>query len=151
MDVQLGINVIAHTGELFAGSKIRALAETAGMKLQLEGEFQLHDAGKALLYCLVNQQPPPFAPDNIRNLSTPGVTFLLDVPRTKDGLETFERMVAASRSLADALDGLITDDNRAALNEAGLDKIREQLRFIYSNMEEHGIQAGGALALRLFS
>ncbi|MEQ1883277.1 MAG: cell division protein ZipA C-terminal FtsZ-binding domain-containing protein, partial [Burkholderiales bacterium] len=151
VDVQLGINVVARSGEIFAGSKIRALAEASGMKLQLEGEFQLHDAGKALVYCLVNQQPPPFGTDNIRNLTTPGVTFLFDVPRTRDGLETFERMVTASRSMADALDGLITDDNRAVLNDAGLDKIREQLRSIYSTMEDYGIQAGGSLALRLFS
>jgi FtsZ-interacting cell division protein ZipA len=151
VDVQLGINVVARSGEIFAGSKVRALAEASGMKLQPGGEFQLHDASTALVYCLVNQQPPPFSAENIRNLTTPGVTFLLDVPRTRDGLATFERMVEASRSLADALDGLITDDNRAALNEAGLDKIREQLRSIYSSMEEYGIQAGGSLALRLFS
>jgi FtsZ-interacting cell division protein ZipA len=60
-------------------------------------------------------------------------------------------MVAMSRSFADSLDGTLADDNRALLSDSGLDRIRAQLRAIYAGMEQRGIRAGSALALRLFS
>ena len=56
-----------------------------------------------------------------------------------------------SRSFADSLDGTLADDNRVLLNDSGLDRIRAQLRSIYGAMEQRGIEAGGPLALRLFS
>jgi len=141
VDVVVGINVVARTGQVFHGTKIRTLAEAAGLQLQPDGVFHcLDDRGGAL-----------FSLDKIGSLTTPDITFLLDVPRVSDGLRAFDRMVAMSRSFADSLDGMLADDNRVPLNDAGLDKIRAQLRAIYGAMEQHGIHAGEPLALRLFS
>jgi hypothetical protein len=53
--------------------------------------------------------------------------------------------------MAESLDGMLADDNRVALNDTGLDKIRNQLRSIYAAMEQRGIHPGSPLALRLFS
>jgi hypothetical protein len=141
VDVVVGINVVARTGQVFHGTKIRTLAEAAGLHLQPGGVFHcLDDRGGAL-----------FSLDKIGSVTTPDITFLLDVPRVSDGLRAFDRMVAMSRSFAASLDGMLADDNRVPLNDAGLDKIRAQLRAIYGAMEQHGIHAGGPLALRLFS
>jgi FtsZ-interacting cell division protein ZipA len=63
----------------------------------------------------------------------------------------FDKMVAMSRSFADSLSGTLADDNRNLLNDAGLDRIRAQLRAIYTAMEKRGIDAGSPVALRLFS
>jgi len=151
VDVVVGINVVARTGQVFHGTKIRALAEAAGLHLQPGGVFHCLDDQGGALFSLDNQEPDPFLIDKIRSLTTPGITFLLDVPRVSDGLRAFDRMVAMSRSFADALDGMLADDNRVPLNDAGLDKIRAQLRAIYGAMEQRGIHAGRPLALRLFS
>jgi hypothetical protein len=151
VDVVVGINVIANSGQVFHGTKIRALAEAAGLHLQSSGVFQCHDEQGVALFSLDNQESEPFLIDRIRNITTPGVTFLLDVPRVANGLRTFDKMVAMSRSFADSLDGTLADDNRAMLNDSGLDRIRAQLRAIYSAMEQRGIEAGSPLALRLFS
>jgi hypothetical protein len=141
VDVVVGINVVARTGQVFHGTKIRTLAEAAGLHLQPGGVFHcLDDRGGAL-----------FSLDKIGSVTTPDITFLLDVPRVSDGLRAFDRMVAMSRSFAASLDGMLADDNRVPLNDAGLDKIRAQLRAIYGAMEQHGIHAGEPLALRLFS
>jgi hypothetical protein len=147
----VGINVVARTGQEFHGTKIRALAEAAGLQLQPGGVFHCLDDQGGALFALDNQEPEPFLIDKIRSLTTPGITFLLDVPRVSDGLRAFDRMVAMSRTFADSLDGMLADDNRVPLNDAGLDKIRAQLRAIYGGMEKRGIHAGGPLALRLFS
>jgi hypothetical protein len=151
VDVLVGINVIANTGQVFHGTKIRALAEAAGLHLQPGGVFHCHDEQGAALFSLDNQEPEPFLIDRIRNMTTPGITFLLDVPRVANGVRVFDRMVAMSRSFADSLDGTLADDNRALLSDSGLDRIRAQLRAIYAGMEQRGIRAGSALALRLFS
>ena len=151
VDVVVGINVIANTGQVFHGTKIRALAEAAGLRLQSNGVFHCHDEQGGALFSLDNQESEPFLIDRIRNLTTPGITFLLDVPRVANGLRVFDRIVAMSRSFADSLDGTLADDNRALLNDSGLDRIRAQLRAIYTAMEQRGIEAGGPLALRLFS
>lgn len=151
VDVLVGISVIANTGQVFHGTKIRALAEAAGLRLQSNGVFHYHDEQGGALFSLDNQESEPFLIDRIRNLTTPGITFLLDVPRVANGLRVFDRIVAMSRSFADSLDGTLADDNRALLNDSGLDRIRAQLRAIYTAMEQRGIEAGGPLALRLFS
>jgi FtsZ-interacting cell division protein ZipA len=151
VDVLVGINVIANTGQVFHGTKIRGLAEASGLRLQSSGVFHCHDEQGSTLFSLDNQQSEPFLIDRIRNITTPGVTFLLDVPRVANGLEVFDKMVAMGRSFAESLDGTLADDNRALLNDAGLDRIRAQLRAIYSAMEQRGIEAGSPLALRLFS
>lgn len=151
VDVVVGINVVADSGQVFHGTKIRALAEASGLQLQSGGVFQMRDEHGRVLFTLENQEPSPFQTDLIRNLTTPGITFLLDVPRTADGLKVFDRMVAMSRSFAESLDGTLADDNRALLNESGLDKIRAQLRAIYTAMARRGISAGSPVALRLFS
>ncbi|MFL6579943.1 MAG: cell division protein ZipA C-terminal FtsZ-binding domain-containing protein [Burkholderiales bacterium] len=151
VDVLVGINVIANTGQVFHGTKIRGLAEARGLRLQSSGVFHCHDEQGSTLFSLDNQQSEPFLIDRIRNITTPGVTFLLDVPRVANGLQVFDKMVAMSRTFAESLDGILADDNRALLNDAGLDRIRAQLRAIYSAMEQRGIDAGSPLALRLFS
>ena len=151
VDVLVGINVIANTGQIFHGTKIRGLAEASGLRLQSSGVFHCHDEQGSTLFSLDNQQSEPFLIDRIRNITTPGITFLLDVPRVANGLQVFDRMVAMSRSFAESLDGMLADDNRALLSDAGLDRIRAQLHAIYSAMEQRGIDAGSPLALRLFS
>jgi FtsZ-interacting cell division protein ZipA len=147
----VGINVVAQPEQNFQGSKIRALVEASGLHLQPDGMFHCLDEHGGALFSLENQQPDPFLIDKIRNLTTPGITFLLDVPRVANGLRAFDRMVAMSRSVADSLGGMLADDNRVPLDDPGLDKIRAQLRAIYGAMEQRGIPAGGPLALRLFS
>ncbi len=151
VDVVVGINVIARTGHVFHGTKIRALAEAAGFHLQPDGVFHMNDEHGGSLFALDNQESEPFLTDKIRTMTTPGITFLLDVPRVGNGLKAFDRMVAISRGMAESLDGMLADDNRVLLNDTGLDKIRNQLRAIYAAMEHRGIQPGSPLALRLFS
>lgn len=151
VDVLVGINVIANNGQVFHGTKIRALAEASGLQLQASGVFQFHDEQGYALFSVDNQQAEPFVADRIRSITTPGITFLLDVPRVANGPRVFDKMVAMSRNFADSLDGTLADDNRVLLNDGGLERIRAQLHAIYAAMEQRGISAGSPLALRLFS
>ncbi len=151
VDVAIGVNVVATQGRLFSGTKIRALAESAGFKLEPDGVFHFRDERRRTLFTLDNHEPAPFLPEQIKTLSTGGVTMLLDVPRVADGLDVLEGMIEIARSLASALGGHLVDDNRVELSEAGIARIGQQLSSIRDAMERHGIPAGSPRALRLFS
>lgn len=151
VDVAIGINIVAPAGVQFAGTRIRALAEAAGFKLEPGGVFHYRDDERRTLFTLDNHEPAPFIPEQIKSLSTGGITLLLDVPRVAGGLEVLDRMVEIAKNFAQALGGRLVDDNRVALNDTGIVKIRQQLGSIHDVMDKHDVGAGGERALRLFS
>jgi FtsZ-interacting cell division protein ZipA len=151
VDVAIGINVVAAAGAPFSGVDIRAHAEAAGFKLEPDGVFHFRGDTRQTLFTLDNHEPLPFIPEQIKSLSTAGVTLLLDVPRVADGRRALETMVETAEGLAHALGGRLVDDNRVALNAAGIATIRQQLDGIASSMVAHGIPPGEERALRLFS
>lgn len=151
VDIAIGINVVTADGNPFTGTRIRALAENAGLQLDPDGVFYArNDAGDAL-FTLDNHEPMPFVPEQMRSLNTRGVTFLLDVPRVSTALAAFETMLAVARSFATELDGTLVDDNRAPLSDSAIAAIRKQLESILVKMDAGQISAGGARALRLFA
>jgi hypothetical protein len=151
VDVAVGVNVVAAEGASFAATRLRELAEAAGMRLEPDGVFHCRDAAGRTLFTLDNHEPMPFVPEQIRTMTTGGVTLLIDVPRVPDGARAFDQMVAAGRELARGLGGTLVDDNRVALTDAGVAKIRTQLVAIQLRMADQGIVAGSRRARRLFS
>lgn len=151
VDVLIGVNVITQNGDAFAATKVRAMAEAAGMKLQPDGAFHFFNDEGADLFSLANLDPTPFSVENIRQLSTHGVTFLFDVPRVADGVRVFNQMLMVARQMASSLGGQVVDDNRRPLSDAGIARIKQQLADIYARMEAQQIKSGSARALRLFS
>lgn len=151
VDVLIGLNVVAQGGASFPATKIRSLAEVSGMTLEPEGVFHYRNEQGVSLYSLCNHESSPFTPDDVKNLSTHGVTLLFDVPRVPDGVQVFDQMTALGRKLANSLGGMLVDDNIRPLSDAGLDKIRQQLASIYKKMEAKQISAGSPRALKLFS
>ena len=151
VDVAIGANVIAAEGRAFAGTRIRALAEELGFRLEPDGVFRFRDDQRQVLFTLDNHEPAPLLPEQIKSLVTRGVTLLLDVPRVPDGLRVLDRMFEIGAGLAQGLEGSLVDDNRAALNAGGIARIRQQVAGIYAKMEARGVSAGSPRALRLFS
>jgi hypothetical protein len=150
-DVAVGVNIIAREGRSFPGTRIRALAEAAGFKLEPDGVFHYRNEHRQTLFTLDNHEPAPFLPESIKGLTTNGITLLLDVPRVADGIGALERMLQIASALTASLGGSLVDDNRATLSEAGIVRIKEQVRSIHAAMAARGMAAGGARALRLFS
>lgn len=150
IDIQIGINVISQ-GQVFPGTKLRALAESAGLTIDDEGRFARCDDDGKVLYLLTNQESQGFAAASIRTMSTHGVTFLLDVPRVANGDRVLTQMVELARRFADALHGALVDDNRRPLSDSAIEPIRRQVVQYQTAMATRQVPAGGVLALRLFS
>ena len=150
VDVMIGINVISKDGGAFTGTKIRALAEASGFKLDGRGVFNFREGNDDAKFTLNNYESTPFLPDNIRTLTTNGVTFLFDVPRIKNGERVFDQMTHLSRIFATTLGGTMVDDNQVPLSDSGIDRIKHKLNGIQAVMKSRDFPAGGEIALRLF-
>jgi hypothetical protein len=151
VDVQLSINVVDPGGAAFAGTKLRGLAESAGMQLEDDGRFHACDEQGETLYTLGNLGVELFDADSLRSLATHGITLTLDVPNVGDGPRVFDRMVATARQFAQGLGGVLVDAQRAPLTDAMIAGIRAKIDEIQVRMEAHQIVAGSARARRLFS
>lgn len=151
VDVLIGVNVISRDGSPFAGTKLRGLAESAGMRLMPDGSFHYVNDQGATLFTLANLESSPFAAETMKHLSTHGVTFVFDVPKATGGVQAFNQMLLAARQFTGPLSALMVDDNRKELSDSGIDRIRQQLTAIYATMEQHHIVPGSAQAMRLFA
>jgi FtsZ-interacting cell division protein ZipA len=151
VDLLIGLNVVTADGTPLHGTKVRALAESEGMILGADGAFHFRGESGDAFFTLTNSEGRPFTADRIKNTTTAGVTFLFDVPRVRGGTRAFEKMVGVARNFAQALHGIVVDDNRKPLNDPEVKRISGQLDEIYARMEEHGIPGGSPVALRLFT
>jgi len=150
VDIQIGVNVVA-TGAPFPGTKLRGLAEAAGLSLLGDGMFHAADEAGATLFTLANLEAVPFAPEEMKSFTTHGVTFTLDVPRVAAGPRAYDRMIALAKQFAISLGGKLVDDNRAPLTDSALDVIHDKIVEVEQRMASQGLIAGGNQALRLFS
>ncbi|TVT74156.1 MAG: ZipA [Denitromonas halophila] len=150
VDVQIGINLVSR-GAAFAGTKLRGLVEAQGMVLRGDGLFHSEDDEGNSLFVLGNLEPKLLTADGMRELQTHGLTLIVDVPRVAHGAQVFDRMMLVARQLADALDADLVDDNRSPFGPDAAKVIRGQIQHFQAQMNEYGLPAGSALAMRLFA
>lgn len=151
LDIEIGINLVSRSS-MFPGTKIRALAEAAGMELAPEGTFVRRDELGRVQFSLQNLESTPITADTLRTLSTHGLTFLIDVPCVENGERVFSQMTEVARRFADTLQGELVDDNRQPLTDVQLEHIkREFIGKPQGKMTASDLPAGSRRALRLFS
>jgi hypothetical protein len=151
VDLQLGVNIVGVDAGSFAGTKVRGVAEAAGLRLLDDGRFHSLDESGATLFTLANISGEPLDADAMRSMSLHGVTLSLDVPRVAHGEAAFDRMLAVARQLMLGLGGALVDGQRKPLSVQMIAEIRAKIGEIQDQMAVRKIPAGGSRALRLFS
>ncbi|MGH8799168.1 MAG: cell division protein ZipA C-terminal FtsZ-binding domain-containing protein [Casimicrobiaceae bacterium] len=150
LDVQIGLTILKSDHQI-AGTRLRGVAEAAGFRLNANGSFDfVGDDNGATQYGLQNYRQEAFTAESLRQLSTPGVVLLLDVPRVADPVRVFDQMRLAAKRMAHTLEGVLVDDNRRPLNDAALASIRAEVQATAVALREANIEPGGPRALRLF-
>lgn len=150
VDIQIALNINAG-GAAFAGTRVRALAESAGLTLGKDGCFHAIDETGQRMFVLANQESAPFTSEQIKHLQTHGLTLVLDVPRVTSPAGAFDRMNQFARQLSESLGGQIVDDNRTPLSERAVALIRNQIGQFEAQMERQSMPAGSEIAQRLFA
>lgn len=151
VDVMISLQLIAGSSSPFAGTKLRGLAEAGGLTLREDGQFHCigDDGGSRFTLACLDRRA--LTPEVLRTVLLRGVVLMMDVPRVSNGVEVFNQMVLLGRKLESALSSRLMDENQQPLGEAEIEKIRQQLKIIYSSMFARGIIPGSMSALRLFS
>ena len=150
LDIQIGVNVVASSGR-FEGARIARFAQQVGLTLGTDGQFLAQDAFGQTLYTLANLEEAPFTPDTLAHLSTPGVTFLIDVPRVARGETAFDAMLKTAHDMAKSLGGRVVDDNGAAISQEAATRIRTTIEHYQLKLKDADLPAGEARALRIFA
>lgn len=146
VDVLIGLNVVA-SQQPFSLAQLGAMLDGAVMTLEEDGAFHAKsDSGKTLFILVDSRQRPLTDIDQ-----TPSVTLLLDLPRVAGAEHAFDRMADLAQQLALNLGGDLVDDEGRSLKPGDLAAIRKQLVQVLATMDDRGIPAGGAAALRLFA
>jgi FtsZ-interacting cell division protein ZipA len=151
VDVQIGLTVVKPEPNAIPGTRLRGVAEASGFRLAAGGRFEyIHEDTGTVEYFLQNVRNEPFTADSLRSTSTPGVVFVLDVPRVADPVRTFDRMKLIAKRMATTLSAELVDDNRRALDDAALAGIRGQVEAAAVALKRVHIEPGSARALALF-
>lgn len=79
------------------------------------------------------------------------VTLSLDVPQVPRGDQPFARLCDAAARLAQAMDGVVTDDAGQPIAPQAMAQIAAELERIYDTLDTRELSAGSMLARRLFS
>ena len=151
VDIQFVLHVVEAAGGVFAGTKLRGVAEAAGLALESDGVFRARDDAGGELFTVANLGAERLEAESIKSLATHGLTLSLDVPRVTDGMLAFDRMLATARQLTASLGGVLVDAQRAPLADAMIEAIRAKTAELQQRMRDGGIVPGSIRALRLFS
>jgi len=151
LDVQIGLTILSELGQI-AGTRLRGVAEAAGFRINAAGHFEhAQEETDAAMYTLQNyKQEEPFSVESLRKMTTPGVVFVLDVPRVSDPVRVFDQMRMAAKRMTKTLEGVLVDDNRRPITDTSLAAIRAQVQVTATALREAHIDPGGPRALRLF-
>jgi len=151
VDVQIGLTVVKPEPNAIAGTRLRGVAEASGFRLAGGGRFEyIHEDTGTVEYFLQNVRNEPFTADSLRVSSTPGVVFVLDVPRVADPTRTFDRMKLIAKRMATTLGAALVDDNRRTLDDAALTGIRAQVEAATLALKRVHIEPGSPRAQALF-
>jgi FtsZ-interacting cell division protein ZipA len=148
VDVQIAINVVAE--QPMSGTRIFALAEAEGLRLESDGTFHARANDNRTLYVLANGESPIFERTTLAALKTRHLSLILDLPRVVDAAAEFDDMMRFAANLGRTFNATVVDDNGRPFGAEAVDAIRARVRSYQAKMSEEGIPPGGSLARRLF-
>jgi len=151
VDIQFVLHVVEASGGVFAGTKLRGVAEAAGLVLEADGVFRARDDAGSEVFTVANLGAERLDADSIKSLATHGLTLSLDVPRVTQGVAAFDRMLATAQQITGSLGGVLVDAQRAPLSDAMIAAIRAKTAELQRRMIDGGVAPGSIRARRLFS
>lgn len=151
-DAQLGVSLCARHAAWSPGYVRQHAARLGFVPGAIPGRMVLPSATPGLPALLVlNFDSQAALADDLAQSAIRDVALSLDVSQVDRHEQPFERMREIARSLADSMDGVLTDGNGVLLPEAALDQIGAELQGLYDTLDQRDLAAGSALARRLFS
>lgn len=151
-DAQLGFTLRARNAAWSTGFVQQQAARFGFVRGTIAGRMVLPAAQKSLPPVLVlgfDAQTALVETPSLSAIRT--ISLHLDVAQVERGEQAFLRLGELAFALAEALDGVVTDDNGQPLTPDALNLIGNDLETLYDTLEQRDLAAGSAAARRLFS
>ncbi|MES2840181.1 MAG: cell division protein ZipA C-terminal FtsZ-binding domain-containing protein [Pseudomonadota bacterium] len=151
-DAQLGFTLRARRAAWSPGyvaqhaSKLGFVAGALPGRMVLSGS----ESGQAPVLSLVFDPQAAMA-DDPEQSALREVALSLEVTHVPRSEQPFVRMRQAAKALAEAMDGVVTDDAGQPLSTDTMDRIGADLESLYDALDSRDLSAGSAQARRLFS
>lgn len=126
------LHVLAAAGQFFHGEELLTLllgCDCRFGEMNIFHRYEKADAKGRIQFSIVNSvEPGVFKLDDIKQFSTPGVSFFMRLPGPDKPLEAFDCMVETAQCLARNLNGHMKDENHSTLTEQTLEHGRQRIR-----------------------
>ena len=151
-DAQLGFTLRARRAAWSPGYVTQHASRQGFVAGALPGRMVLpgSGAGQAPILSLVFDPQAAMAEDPEQS-ALRELALSLEVTHVPRGEQPFVRMREAAAALAEAMDGVVTDDAGQPLSTEALDQIGADLEGLYDALDGRDLSAGSAQARRLFS
>jgi len=151
-DAQLGFTLRARRAAWSPGYVAQHAARIGFVAGALPGRMVLAAAQPGLPPVLVlNFDAQAAMADDPEQSALREVTLSLEVTHVAREEQAFVRLRQAAQALADAMDGVVTDDTGVPLSAETMDRIGADLEALYDALDARDLSAGSPQARRLFS
>ncbi len=114
----------------FEGERLILMLRQVHMRHGRFGIFHFHDSAdpNEVIFSIASlTEPGSFDLTNLKTTRFPGISLFMQLPGPIDGVEAFDLMMAKARELAQALDGLLSDDQGSSLSVQRERFLREEV------------------------
>lgn len=127
----LVISVVAADGEPFAGEALLKAFEHNKLRFRDKGIFErvvIHNGRELPVFGVANLvKPGTFAPQDMANFTSPGLTLFLQLPCPVNAVDAFDDFVKTAERLAVEFGGELRDERHNVLTHQVLMQIRESI------------------------
>jgi hypothetical protein len=151
-DAQLGFTLRARRAAWSPGFVAQCAAKLGFVAGALPGRLVLagSSAGQAPILVLAFDPQAAMAEDPEQS-ALREIALSLEVTHVPRSEQPFVRMRQAAQALAEAMDGVVTDDGGQPLSAETMERIGADLEGLYDALDSHDLAAGSPQARRLFS
>ena len=125
----LVLHLVAPRGQQFAGEDLVNVLRSQGLRFGEMSIFHRVDpATKAKQFSVANiVEPGTFDMADLDALSTPGMSFFLQLPGPDQALDAFDDMLMTARNVSVELGGEVRDENLSMLTRQGAEHMRQRI------------------------
>ena len=132
------LRIVANENKFFPGDDLVLSMRGIGLRHGKFGIFHRYDGNdesRTVFSAASLVEPGSFDLENIKEQEIPGISLFLVIPGPIDGIEGFDLMITAARTLAQSLDGELLDESGSSLSVQRERYMREDIiQFQHNNL-----------------